>query len=108
MPPWASSSLPSRRSLASVKAPFSWPNSSDSSRVRGDGRRGDPHERPARAPAVVVERARHDLLAGAGLAAQQHAHVARRDAPDRLVDLLHGRVAADERAELPDLLEPGA
>src|SRR6266446_4122848 len=35
LPPWASSSLPSRRSLASVKAPFSWPKSSDSSRVAG-------------------------------------------------------------------------
>jgi hypothetical protein len=60
------------------------------------------------APAVVVERARHHLLAGAGLAAQQHRHVAGRHAPDRLVDLLHGRVPAHQRPELPDLLEAGA
>ena len=73
-----------------------------------DGRRRDPHEGPPRAPAVVVERARHHLLAGARLAAQEHAHVAARDAADGLVDLLHGGVTADQRAELPDLLEPGA
>ena len=49
VPPWASSSLPSRRSLASVNAPFSWPNSSDSSRVAGNGRAEMPTKgRPAR------------------------------------------------------------
>ena len=35
MPPSASSNRPSRRSAAPVKAPFSWPNSSDSSSVSG-------------------------------------------------------------------------
>ncbi len=35
MPPSASSKRPSRRSAAPVNAPFSWPNSSDSSSVSG-------------------------------------------------------------------------
>ncbi|MNF97423.1 hypothetical protein D3C84_802520 [compost metagenome] len=35
MPPSAASTRPTRRSLASVKAPFSWPNSSASSRCAG-------------------------------------------------------------------------
>ena len=35
VPPSASSNRPSRRSAAPVNAPFSWPNSSDSSRVSG-------------------------------------------------------------------------
>ncbi len=54
-----------------------------------NGRRRHRDERPPRAPAVMVDRARDQLLAGARLAAQQHGHVAGRDAPDRLVDLLH-------------------
>ena len=35
VPPFASSNLPTRRATAPVKAPFSWPNSSDSSSVSG-------------------------------------------------------------------------
>ncbi len=35
VPPVASSNLPMRRAIAPVKAPFSWPNSSDSSRLSG-------------------------------------------------------------------------
>ena len=35
VPPVASSNLPTRRATAPVKAPFSWPNSSDSSRLSG-------------------------------------------------------------------------
>ena len=35
VPPLASSNLPMRRATAPVKAPFSWPNSSDSSRFSG-------------------------------------------------------------------------
>ncbi len=40
-----------------------------------------------------------------GLAAQQHRHVARGDAADGLVDVLHARVPPDDGAELPDLLQ---
>ncbi len=35
VPPLASSNLPMRRATAPVKAPFSWPNSSDSRRCSG-------------------------------------------------------------------------
>ena len=35
VPPWACSNLPMPRSVAPVKAPFSWPNSSDSISSRG-------------------------------------------------------------------------
>ena len=35
VPPFASSNLPMRRATAPVNAPFSWPNSSDSSRFSG-------------------------------------------------------------------------
>src|SRR3989440_11579454 len=54
-----------------------------------NGRRRHRDERPSRAPTVMVDRARDQLLAGARLAAQQHGDVAGRDAPDRLVGLLH-------------------
>src|SRR5206468_4971965 len=63
-----------------------------------NGRRRHGDERPPRAAAVVVDRAGDQLLAGARLPAQQDGDVAGRDAPDRLVDLLHARVAADQRA----------
>ena len=50
-------------------------------------------------PARVVNRARHELLAGAGLAEQQHRRVGRRDRPHLVQD-------AGERPALPhDLLE---
>ncbi len=73
----------------------------------GNGRAGDGDERPARPPAVVMDGAGHQLLAGARLAAQQHGHVAAGDAADRLVDVLHARMAADQGAELADFLQPG-
>ena len=73
-----------------------------------DGGGGDAHEGPPRPAAVVVERARHHLLAGAGLAAEQHAHVAGGHAADGLVHLLHGGMPPHEGAELPHLPEPGA
>src|SRR5439155_15011654 len=68
---------------------------------RGRNRRArDRDEGPPGAPAVVMDGAGDELLAGAGLAAQQHGDVAGRHAPDGLVDLLHTRVPADDRAEL--------
>ena len=71
-----------------------------------DGRGRDAHEGTAGAAAVVVQGPRHHFLARPGLAAEEHADVARGHAPDGLVDLLHGRVPPHEGAELPDLLEP--
>src|SRR5439155_19180587 len=62
-------------------------------------------ERPPRPPAVVMDGARDELLPRPGVPAQQHGDVTARDAADRLVNLLHARMAADERAELPHLAQ---
>ena len=66
------------------------------------GERGavDRHERPLAAQAVAVDGARDELLARAALARDQDGARARRDAGDGLVDLDHGRRAADHAAEL--------
>ena len=73
MPPSASSNLPMRRATAPVKAPFSWPNSSDSSRFSGIAAQLTATNGPCGAAAVAVDGARHQLLAGAALAGDQHA-----------------------------------
>ncbi len=52
---------------------------------------------PAPALAVIVQRARHQLLAGAGLAVDHHRQVGGREPGDGAVDLLHRRAAADQR-----------
>ena len=83
VPPSASSSRPRLRSVAPVNAPFSWPNSSLSSRVSRQRRAVDRHERLGRARALRVDRARGDLLAGAALAEQQHGRRGPRDLVDR-------------------------
>ena len=61
--------------------------------VGGDRGAVDRDERPARAPAVLVDGARHQLLAGAGLAGDQHGGVAVGDEADHL---LHPRIAGLE------------
>src|SRR6185436_15810712 len=73
-----------------------------------DRRAGDRHERLARAPAVVVDRAGDHFLAGARLSPQEHGDVGAGDPADGLVDLLHARRLAHQRAELPYLLDPGS
>jgi hypothetical protein len=49
---------------------------------------------------LVVEGAGHQLLAGAGLAADEHAHLGGGDALEHGVDLAHGRAAAEHGAEV--------
>ena len=61
-----------------------------------DGGAVDGQERPVGPAAVVVESAGDQFLAGAALAEDQHVHVLRRDAADRLAHLLHDRRAADD------------
>ena len=82
-----------------MNAPFSWPNSSLSISV------------PATAPQSTTTnglslrrdsawmRARDQILAGAGLALDQHGRVGRRDALDQAEDLAHRERAADQLAE---------
>ena len=56
-----------------MKAPFSWPNSSDSSRLSGMAAQLTATNGPLRAAAVAVQEAGHHLLAGAALAGDQDA-----------------------------------
>ena len=75
-----------RRATAPEKAPFSWPNSSDLQQVFRDRRAVQRDERPAGAARAAMDVARQHLLAGAGLAGDQHrglgrAPPARRGAP---------------------------
>jgi hypothetical protein len=75
---------------------------------RGRDRRArDGDERLAGPAAVVVDRARDHLLAGAGLTPQQDADLGPRDAPDGLVDLLHPGRFPDQGPELPHLVDAG-
>src|SRR5690349_24024464 len=62
-----------------------------------------PHERLVASWTGVVNRARHQLLAGARLAGDKHAGVSRRDAGDHLPDAFHRRTVANHlprKAEL--------
>ncbi len=63
------------------------------------GDRGAIHgdERFFRAVAVLVDRAGDEFLAGAGLAADEHAHGLRRDAADLFINLLHRAALTDDR-----------
>jgi hypothetical protein len=60
---------------------------------------GDANERLAAARAVLVQRLREQLLAGAALAEQQHRRAARRDLADRLEHRQHLGALADEVLE---------
>ena len=77
VPCWATSKQPARRSEAPVNDPFSCPNSSLSISVSGQRRAVDGHEGPLAPRAQGVHRARHQFLAGAALAGDQHASLAR-------------------------------
>ena len=77
VPPLASSNLPMRRATAPVKAPFSWPNSSDSSRFSGIAAQLTEMNGWLARAALAVDVARHHLLAGAGLAGDQDAGIGR-------------------------------
>ena len=94
MPPSACSKRPRRSSAAPVNAPFSWPNSSDSSRSAVNRRGVERDEGLGGARAVTVQGARDELLAGARLAGDQHRHARARQPADGAEHLLHrGRVA---------------
>ena len=63
----------------------------------GGNRRGvERDEGLAGARAVIVQRARHELLAGAGLAHHQHGHGGARQAADGAEHLLHRRRPTEE------------
>ena len=68
------------------------------------GRAVDRHEGTGRAPRQLVQRAGHQLLAGAGLAVDQHRRGGGRGLLDQAVDILHGPAAADQPTHAPDVL----
>jgi hypothetical protein len=92
VPPFACSNRPCDRLVAPVKAPRSWPNSSLSI-----SRHVDRHEGAGAPLAVIVQRARDQFLAGAGLAVDHDRQVGGREAGDRAVNFLHRGAAADQR-----------
>ena len=72
MPPSASANLPFLVVVAPVNAPRTWPNSSDSSSVSGIAAQFTLMSGMLALRAAVVDRARDQLLAGAGLAGDEH------------------------------------
>ena len=95
--PWcASSARPTLRLPAPVKAPFSWPNSSFSSSVSGIAAQLMATNGPFAAVRELVQRARHQLLAGAAFAQQQHRRVGGGRALDRQHRLLQRGILAQE------------
>ena len=77
-----------------MNAPRSWPKSSDSSRSFGIAAVLIATNGSGGARAVPVQRARDELLAGAGFAGDEHRRVRLRQAADRAEHLLHrGRLA---------------
>ena len=104
MPPLASSNRPMRRAAAPVKAPFSWPKSSLSTRPGGKA-----------AQLILISglslrllaewMARAISLAGAGLAGDQHGGVRGGDAADLVEHALEGGALADEFLEIAGRFE---
>ena len=84
VPWWASSKRPTFCAMAPVKAPFSWPNSSLSSRPVGMAAQLSLTKVRPRRRAQVVQGAGDQLLARAGLAADEHRGVGGGDGLDLL------------------------
>ena len=100
MPPWAAWKRPTRVATAPVKAPLHVAEQLGLEEGLGDGAAVDRDERALRARRAAVDLPRDDLLAGAGLAGDEHRDVGRRDLLDPPVDLAHRRARADELAVL--------
>ncbi len=97
VPPSACSNRPALRVLAPVKAPFSWPNSSDLDEVARYRRHVDGDERSGAALAVIVQRARDQLLAGAGFARNHDSEIGLHQPRQHAIDFLHRRRTSDQR-----------
>jgi hypothetical protein len=88
--------------LASVKAPFSWPNSSASSRLAGIDAQLNSMNGPLRA-AVEMQGAGHQFLAGAGFAFDQHRRqVVAGHAPFGIEHLAQGVLELEHDGRLAD------
>ena len=84
VPRSACSNLPICFSVAPVNEPFSWPKSSLSISSSGMAAQFTCTKRSSLAQAVAVDGARHQLLADAALARDEHGGVGRRRAPHRV------------------------
>ena len=98
---------PAARCVAPVKLPRSWPKSSESTSSVGMAPQLTRRKGPGRPPRAVVDRTRHDLLAGAGLAEDQHRHVGLADLRDALHHLAQPRLGADDQLGAIGLAETG-
>ena len=105
MPLCACSSRPWRVPTAPVNAPRTWPKSSASSSVSGIALQLMRDETVRAARAVVVNRPRRELLAGAGLAGDEHRARRRRDGLEQLKEIAHRAAAADQAVDAIALLE---
>ena len=99
VPRCASSKRPTRLAMAPVNAPLACPKSSASASGSGIAAALNADEPLIRPRAVVVNGPGDQLLAGAGLALNQHGAVHRRDQLEALEDLLHRRALADHVVE---------
>ena len=95
VPPSASSKRPTRSARASVNAPFTWPNSSLSNTPSDEPAHVDRDQRSRRARRGGVQPARHQLLAGAVLAGDEHVGVGRADPLHQLEHRAHRRRRGD-------------
>ena len=96
VPPSAAWNRPRCARVAPVNAPFSWPNSSDSSRFSAIALQLIATNGLLRRGLALVDRARQQLLAGAALAGDQHARIGAGDHV-RLRELLfHHGAARDD------------
>ncbi len=92
VPPSATSNRPDAVLVGPGEAaPLRWPNSSLSIRLSGKAPQLIATNGMIGPQALVVHGAGHQLLAGAGLAEDQHRRVRRRDLGDQRADLLHRR-----------------
>ena len=92
----AVSKRPLRMVMAPVNEPFSWPNSSRLQQRLRQGRAADLHQRMRIALAGPMQRLRHQLLAGAGLAGDEDGGVRAGHLADELEDLEHRLGAAHD------------
>ncbi len=99
MPPCACSRSPFFRCRASVNAPRSCPKSSFSSRLSGQRRAGDVHERRGRAVALGVNGSRDEIFPGPALSSEEDGRRAVGDPVDEPLHDAHGLRCADE---IPD------
>ena len=103
VPPSASSNRPGLLSVAPVNAPRTWPNSSLSNSVSTTAEQLTVTKRRSRRGPDLMQRARDELLAGAGLAGDERGAHVRRQPANHAEQLLHHRAAADHAAELEPL-----